>query len=160
MTTKTTQIAFLSRFGALIFILAKILRFVFFLIFLMLLAARTNLIANYTLWQMIFFFAVFNLVDSIPQFFLREVYRFRNYIVSGDFDHFLTKPISPLFRSLFGGSDILDIPIIFISIGLIIISAAQIGPVTLGSLIVFLLLLTNALIIAFAFHIFIWGLGY
>lgn len=159
MTSKATQIAFLSRFGAAIFIIAKILRFVFFLIFLTLLGQRTNLLANYTIWQMIFFFSVFNLVDSIPQFFLREVYRFRNYVVSGEFDYFLTRPISPLFRSLFGGSDILDIPIILISTGLIIVSANHIGEITFYSLLIFSILLTNAIIIAVALHIFILGLG-
>jgi len=130
LTINVSQIAFLSRFGAILFIFGKILRFSFFLIFLILLQAKTQSIAGYSLWQIIFFFATFNLVDTIPQFFWREVYRFRSYVISGNFDYFLTKPFSPLFRSLFGGSDILDIPMLFLSIILIVISATKIGDIS------------------------------
>lgn len=159
MTIKAVQIAFLSRFSAFLFILAKILRFAFFLVFLLILGTKTKLVSDYNLWQMIFFFCVFNLVDSITQFFLREVYRFRSYVVSGDFDYYLTKPISPLFRSLFGGSDILDLPMIIIAVILTIIAILQIGPITIPNLIIFLILILNGLILAFALHIFILAVG-
>ena len=115
-TSITTQIAFQSRFGAIIFLIGKLLRFAFFLFFLILLVSKTKTIAGYSLWQVIFFFATFNLIDAIPQFLWREVYRFRTYVVRGFFDYIITKPISPLFRSLFGGSDILDLFILLISI--------------------------------------------
>lgn len=159
MTRVTSQVAFISRFGAVIFILGKILRFVFFLLFLVLLGSRITTISGYTLWQMIFFFLTFNLIDTLPQFFLREVYRFRSYVVSGDFDYILTKPISPLFRSLFGGSDVLDFSILSLSIIFILFSAGNIGTISFSGIALYTLLILNALLIAFAFHVFVLGIG-
>lgn len=106
LTIRSSQVAFVSRFGAFIFTFGKIMRFAFFLFFLFLLTSKTKAIANYSLWQVIFFFSTFNLVDTLSQFFLREVYRFRTYVVGGYFDYILTKPLSSLFRCLFGGSDV------------------------------------------------------
>jgi len=159
MTRIASQIAFVSRFGAVIFIFGKILRFAFFLLFLLLLISKTKAIVGYEIWQVIFFFATFNLVDTLVQFFLREVYRFRSYVVSGDFDYFLIKPISPLFRSLFGGSDVLDIPMLLISVGFVIMSIFIIGDISLSGVLVYLLLILNAFLIAFIFHIFILVVG-
>ena len=108
---------------------------------------------------MVLFYATFNLIDTAAQFFLREVYRFRSYVVSGDFDYFLTKPISPLFRSLFAGSDVLDLPLLIVSIILIFYTAAKIGPINLISIITYILLIISALAIATAFHIFVISIG-
>lgn len=159
LTTKSSQIAFSSRFGAVLFILGKLIRFIFFLFFLLIIAERTKVVAGYSLWQMIFFFTTFNLIDTLAQFFLREVYRFRWYVVSGDFDFFLTKPLSPLFRSLFGGSDPLDIPMIFLSIGFVIFSAFKISTISIIGIFTYMLLMTNALFIALAFHVFVLAVG-
>lgn len=159
LTKLTTQSAFESRFGAIVFLVGKILRFAFFLLFLYLLVTQTEALVGYNLWQVLFFFATFNLVDTIPQFFLREVYRFRHQVVSGNFDFVLTKPLSPLFRSLFGGSDVLDLSIMILSVGLLIFSGTKIGEVTLISTATFLILIINALLLALAFHIFVLGIG-
>ena len=159
MTRIASQIAFVSRFGAIIFILGKILRFAFFLLFLLLLISKTKVIVGYEIWQVILFFATFNLIDTVVQFFLREVYRFRSYVVSGDFDYFLIKPISPLFRSLFGGSDVLDISMLLISVGFVIMSIFKIGDISLSGVLVYLLLILNAFLIALTFHIFILVVG-
>lgn len=159
LTGIASQIAFQSRFGAGVFIMGKILRFLFFLLFLLLLSSKTNAIAGYSLWQIIVFFLTFNLIDTLAQFFLREVYRFRSYVVSGDFDYILTKPISPLFRSLFGGSDILDLSIIFLSLAFIIFSAGKIGDVSFLGVILYIVFIFNAFLIALAFHILVLAIG-
>lgn len=159
MTIRASQIAFISRFGAVIFIIGKLLRFVFFLLFLVLLENKTKAIAGYSLWQIIFFFVTFNFVDTLSQFFLREVYRFRSYVVSGDFDYILTKPISPLFRSLFGGSDILDLSILLASALFILISLPHLGSFNSLNTVLYLVLLLNAFIIAVSFHIFVLAVG-
>lgn len=159
LTKITTQIAFMSRLGAIVFLIGKLLRFFFFLFFLFLLVSKTGSLSGYTLWQVIFFFATFNLIDSLAQFFLREVYRFRSYVVQGHFDYILTKPMSALFRSLFGGSDVMDLSILVLSLGFIIFSASQIGSITLVNTFVYLALLANAVLISFAFHIFVLGIG-
>lgn len=159
LTGIASQIAFQSRFGAGVFITGKILRFLFFFIFLLVISSKIKLISGYSLWQMIFFFITFNLIDTLAQFFLREVYRFRSYVVSGDFDYILTKPISPLFRSLFGGSDILDLSIIGLSIAFIAFSMEKIGGFSLFGIVLYTALILNAFLIALAFHIFVLSIG-
>lgn len=159
MSLNASQIAFASRSGALIFILGKILRFIFFLLFLVFLVGKTRTLGGYSLWQVVFFYATFNIVDVITQLFLREVYRFRSYVVSGEFDYFLTKPVSPLFRALFGGSDILDVIVLIISVILIVIGAEHLGNITILGVITYIVLVINALVIALGFHIFVLALG-
>lgn len=154
-----SQVALQSRFGAILFVLGKFLRFFLFALFILILASRVEKIAGYSLWQMILFFATFNLIDILTQLFLREVYRFRSYVVSGDFDYFLVKPISPLFRSLLGGSDILDIPIFLTSVILIIISVFNLSGIDLTGIIMYLILIANAFIIALSFHIIVLAIG-
>ncbi len=159
MTSMVSQNAFVSRFGAIIFILGKILRFASFLFFLIILLSRTHALVNYNIWQIIFFYTTFNLVDSFAQFFLREVYRFRTYVISGDFDYILTKPIPTLFRILFGGSDALDIPMLLISIAILVFSIGKIGNITTLGVFLYLSLLINGFIIAFSFHILVISIG-
>lgn len=159
MTSRITQVAFASRFGVVFFTLGKIVRFLIFLLFLVLLVSKTKSLVGYTLWQVILFFITFNFVDIIAQFLLREVYRFRSYIVSGNFDYTLIKPLSPLFRSLFGGSDILDLVTLLPLSVFLFYTVGKIGPVTGVGIFLYILLLMNALVISLAFHIFVLGLG-
>lgn len=155
---QASQTALLSRFGASLFIIGKLIRFFSFLLLLILLSNKITAIAGYTIWQIALFFITFSLIDSIPQFIFREVYRFRNYVVNGDFDYILIKPLSPLFRSLFGGSDILDIPTLLLYVIGIIFCIVHITYTTQG-LILYISLIINSLLIATAFHIFILSLG-
>lgn len=158
-TLSATQIAFASRFGALMFTVGKLLRFAFFLFFLIIIATRTEGVAGYSLWQVVFFYATFNFIDTTAQFFLRQVYRFRWDVVSGNFDYFLTRPISPLFRSLFGGSDILDTSMLVIAVIFIAVSAARIGNINLTGIFLYLVLIVNALLIALSIHILVLCIG-
>lgn len=159
VTIQTTQVAFASRLGVILFTIGKLLRFVFFIIFLFLITSKTKTLGGYTIWEVILFFLTFNVVDIIAQFLWREVYRFRSYIVSGSFDMVLTKPISPLLRILFGGSDVLDL---FTLVPLLVFMgyvATQIGDVTMVNIILYTLLVINGLVIAMSFHIFVLSLG-
>lgn len=159
LTGGATQIAFESRIGASIFLIGKILRFVFFFLFILVLFSKTKVVAGYSLWQMIFFYLTFNLVDTLPQFFLRDVYRFRQQIVNGYFDHTLLKPMSPLFKSLFGGSDIFDFFIMIFLIILLSIGAQHIGLISPINVALYILLIANAFLIALSFHIFVVSVG-
>ncbi len=159
LTIGTTQIAFASRFGAAIFMIGKLLRFAFFLLFLVVLISKTHSLASYSFWQVIFFYATFNLVDTLPQFFLRDVYRFRYQVVSGYFDYILTKPFSPLFKALFGGCDVLDFSMLLVSAGFIGIAGSHIGVVTIGNAALYILLIVNAFLIALAFHVVVLSMG-
>ncbi len=159
MSLLQSQIALRSTFGASLFFIAKLLRFFLFIVFLVLIEQNVKTIAGYSLWQMILFYATFNLIDTIPQALFREVYRFRQYIVEGNFDYILTRPISPLFRSLLGGSDILDAPIVILSLFLVILSVINIGNITTPEILLFSVLTINGLAIALAFHIFTLCMG-
>lgn len=158
-TIGTTQIAFASRLGATIFIIGKLLRFLFLFLFIFLLFSRTSSIAGYSLTQMIFFFLTFNIIDTIPQFLWRDVYRFRGQIVNGYFDYTLLKPISPLFKSLFGGSDIFDLFILVLLSIFLYFGFHIIGKVSVQNIAIYLLLLFNACMISLSFHIFVLCLG-
>lgn len=159
LTTKSTQIAFTSRFGIFIFLFGKFLRIGFFILFLLLLTSKINRIGGYSIWQVLLFYSTFNLVDAIPQFFFREVYRFREYVVSGSFDYILLKPISPLFRCLLGGSDILDLSIIVFALLLIVVAILHITIPSFFSVLLYLFLVFNAFCIALAFHVLVLVMG-
>jgi ABC-2 type transport system permease protein len=135
-----------------VFLTGKIFRFVFFFGFLYFLLLGSGTLAGYTTNQVIFFYLTFNLIDVITQFFFREVYSFRPMIINGDFDLALVKPISPLFRVLLGGADIID----FITIPPLIILTIYYGSLlhpTILHTTYYLLLLLNGFLIATAFHI-------
>ena len=156
---QSAKIALESRFGVVLFLIGKTLRFLLFLLFILFITIRVEQIAGYTVWEMVLFFAAFNLVDDISQLCFREVYRFRKSVVSGDFDYTLTKPISPLFRSLLGGVDILDLPLFFLSVALLIFALVNMQNTSFLYIGTFLLLMGNALLIATAVHIFVLALG-
>src|SRR3972149_2655588 len=148
----------INKFGASVFLTGKILRFGFFIAFIIFLLRGTGSLAGYNITQTIFFFLTFNLVDVLSQFLFREVYRFRPLVISGGFDLVLTKPISPLFRSLMGGADVLDFftipPLIFA----VVIIGRTLDP-TLAATSFYILLVINGLILATAFHIVVISLG-
>lgn len=159
LTLNATQTTLASRAGAVIFLLGKFLRFGFFFFFLFVLLARTQTLAGYTATQVFFFYLTFNLIDGIPQLFFREVYRFRQQVISGNFDYYLVRPMSVLFRSLTGGSDILDVPLTLIVIILMIIVGSHMQGITPLHILAFTVLIGNAIIVATAFHIGVLCLG-
>src|SRR3990172_6874385 len=110
-----------------LFLLGKVLRFGFFILFLVFLVKGTENLAGYNSNQVIFFFLTFNLVDIVSQFLFREVYRFRPLLVTGDFDLVMTKPMNALFRVLMGGADVID----FITIPPLHILVLAFGIITL-----------------------------
>lgn len=158
-TAIASQLAFLSRIGAALFLIGKILRVVFFFILILIIASRTHAIAGYSIWQLMLIYASYNIVDLTAQFLLREVYRFRSHIVNGNFDYILTKPMSPLFRSLFAGSDILDFFMIIVTFAFLLYTFWHLQPFGTNFFILYAALLINALIIEFAFHIFTLSVG-
>ena len=134
------------------FLFGKVLRFIFFLLFLYFLVSGTGSLAGYTVTQTIFFYLTFNLIDVLGQFLYREVYRFRPLLVSGDFDLVMSKPMNPLFRVLMGGSDVIDLVTIPFLIWAVIYVGAKLDPSTLDVLL-YILLSINGLVIATSFHI-------
>jgi ABC-2 type transport system permease protein len=159
LTLGSTQIVIQSRFGAGLFLIGKLLRFSFFLFFLIILVSNTKAIAGYSLWEIIFFYATFNLLDILPQFFFRNVYRFRQQVINGYFDYMLTQPLPAIFHPLFGGSDLLDVIVLFASVFFIGYSGIHIDNITFANVLWYLILIVNGFLIATGFHIFVLGSG-
>src|SRR3989338_10008383 len=93
MSMNSFQSFFISRVSASLFLLGKILRFLFFLGFLVILVNKTKVLAGYNIWEVSLFYLTFNLIDSITQMLFRDVYRFRQLILTGSFDLLLVKPM-------------------------------------------------------------------
>lgn len=153
------QTQLMVRWAVIIFLLAKILRFAIFTLFIVILVKKTTVLAGYNLDETILFFLSFNLVDILTQLFFREVYRFRPAVVTGNFDFYLIKPINPLFRALATGPDLLDfITLIPLSLAIVyFINRLQISDPF--ALITYLFLIGIGLIIALSFHILVLALA-
>ncbi|MDE2025190.1 MAG: ABC-2 family transporter protein [Patescibacteria group bacterium] len=159
LTMSSAKIAFESRFGVTLFMLGKVLRFVFFMFFLVLLLFRTKSLAGYPFWTVILFYLTFNFLDTLAQLLFRNVYRFNYSISSGEFDYDLIRPVSPLMVNLLGGTDPLDTPMLFVFLGGIILCFSHMGPLSIFNIILYIVLLCNGFLIATSFHIFVLALG-
>jgi len=159
LTGYSFMTALASRLSAFLFLIGKALRFVFFIVFLLALFTRTRTLANYTAVQAVFFFLTFNIIDTTAQLFFREVYRFRQLVVSGDFDLILTKPVSPLFRALAGGADPLDLFMLIPYIGSILYVGSLLRVGSVEHIALYVILVVNGLVIATGFHILVLSLA-
>lgn len=158
-TSSTFQQILSNRILMLIFILGKILRILMFMIFLFYMTQGTSGIAGYNREQILFFYLAFNFIDTIAQFFFREVYRFRPLIISGNFDFVLTKPYNPLVKVLFGGADLMDlVMLVLISVALVWVGVTGVSQ-NIFAWVGFLALTLNAVLLAGAFHLIVLGLG-
>jgi ABC-2 type transport system permease protein len=142
----------------LIFLLAKVLRFMFFLTFLYFLVSGANSLIGYSVNQTIFFFLTFMVIDTTTQFFFREVYRFRSLVVSGDFDLVLTKPLSSLFRVLMGGADFIDLVTIPPLYAVTFYYGSLLAP-SAPQIYLYIALLISGFLIATSFHIIVLAIG-
>ncbi|KKQ01777.1 MAG: hypothetical protein US11_C0004G0047 [Candidatus Roizmanbacteria bacterium GW2011_GWA2_36_23] len=160
LSSYSIKTSFQHRLGVVSFLLGKIIRFTVYFFFIYFLVSRTKLLAGYNLNQTIIFFLVYNIIDSLTQMFFREVYRFRPLVVSGELDHILLKPYHPFLRILVGGIDPLDIimlvPYLIILVFFILQAGMAILPV---NFFIFLILMSNALILATFFHILVLAIG-
>jgi len=153
MTANSFMVAFETWQGSVLFLTGKIIRFAFYFVMLYVVVGRTKVLAGYDLSQVLFFYLTFNFVDVSAQLLFREVYRFRPKVISGDLDLILTKPIDPLLRIILGGADILDFfTLIPLAFG-VYWAGTMIGGVNMAGVILFLILVANAVFIAYSLHI-------
>lgn len=110
------QTALENRFAAVFFLAGKLVRFFLFLYFLQVLDQNIHAVSGFTYEQLVIFYLVFNLFDLIGQLFFRGIYWFRDQVISGEFDFRLIKPMSALFQVLTRQTDVLDLPLILITI--------------------------------------------
>lgn len=154
---KTT---FQTRLGIILLMLGKIVRFIFFFFLILLIFTKIKIIKGYTINQAIIFYLTFNLIDTTSQILFREVYRFKYSVVSGNFNLVLTKPYHPFLQILVGGVDYLDlimlIPYMILTLYFLSLSSKIYD---LASIMLYILLIINGLLIATAFHIAVLAFG-
>ena len=160
MAKMAAQNQLMTNWGGSLFIIGKIVRFLFFFLFLFSVLSQSQTLAGFSREEVIFFFLVFNLIDTLTQFLFRGVYVFRQRVVSGDFDLDLVKPLASFFRPIFGWTDILDfitlIPLACFTVYFVF--ANQLFS-SWFSLVLFGLFFLNAVLIAFAIHLFVSSIG-
>ena len=119
--------------------------------FLYFLMSGIKNIGGYSREQILIFYLVFNIIDTLSQLLFREVYYFRPLIVSGSFDMVLVKPFNPLIRVLLGGPDLIDMGMLLILIGILM---------SIHSLnLYFIFMIINSILISAAFHICVLSIG-
>lgn len=159
LTANSFHTSLTTRTGAVLFLLGKTLRFLLFIVFLTALFSQSSTLASYSSQQATFFFLTFILLDTVTQLLYREVYRFRQLIVTGDFDLVLVKPMNALFRALAGGADPLDLIMLVPYAGALLYVGSQLGSLSVIDIFFYVVLLMNGFIIATGFHIVILALA-
>ncbi|MBM3209098.1 hypothetical protein FJZ40_02295 [Candidatus Shapirobacteria bacterium] len=156
VSSRAAQSQLLSRWAGVLFLVGKIVRFLLFFVFLFMILSSTQNLAGYNREQVIFFYLVFNLIDIMVQFLFRGVYQFRFSVVAGNYDIDLLKPLPSFFRPVFGWTDILDfITLIPLWIYFLLFIFSHHLFTSSTSLVLFLLLFINSLVLGFAFHLFV-----
>jgi ABC-2 type transport system permease protein len=160
LAKNAAQEQLVSSLAGVIFIVGKILRFLFLVIFLFSVLSQAETLAGYSREQVILFFLVFNIVDIVTQFLFRGAYHFRPLITSGDYDMVLLKPLPSFFRPIFGYTDFLDlitlIPLWFFFIWYVFTHQLF---ASFGHLVLSLILLLNSFVLGFSFHLIVCGVG-
>jgi len=142
------------------YLLGKILRFGFFLAYLLGIFKHIPNLKGYSMPEVVLFFMTFNLVDVGAQFLFRGLYGVKVLIEEGDFDKILTQPAHALFRISVMGMDLLDL-LTLIPIGGVTVWALTKLPhaVSGQSVLMYLVLIANAMLMAYAFHVMIGALS-
>lgn len=159
LSLQSWKITFQGRLGPVFFLLGKIVRVIFIFIFIVLLFGRTKLIKGYDFGQLLIFFLTYNTIDTLGQVLYREVYRFRPLVQSGEFDLVLLKPFHPFVRILLGGVDFLDVILIVPYFIVTFLVYARAGHVQAASILWYIALIFNSLILMTAFHILVLAAG-
>lgn len=152
--TLATNTFFSNRIDSAGYFLGKSIRFVFFLALIISIYQFGGSIGGYNKFEVLFFFVSFNIVDEVPQIAFRGIYDFPQQVRRGDFDFFLTKPLSPLFQSLFQRPDILDIIFMIPVLVLYFWSLSNLSySFTAGQAGLYVVFLVFGLLIAASFHV-------
>ncbi|MFH1244470.1 MAG: ABC-2 family transporter protein [bacterium] len=149
-----------ARGAAALFILGKLFRLGTAFLTVYLIVGKAKLIAGYTLPQAIFILALFNLVSSLTQMFMRGIYVFRQKVIDGTFDFYLLNPLSELFYSLFSYTDPMDMLLIIPYLGITIWAWGNTGaPLTFPLILLIIVIQLIAAMMVLAWNIVILCIG-
>ncbi len=150
------QSAMATRLASALFLTGKLARISFWLVFLLALKDKIQLLAGYNIDQLIVFYLIYNVFDLLGQIFYRGIYWYRNEILTGNFDFTLLKPLNPLFQILVNHTDWLDIPALILTVIFLIIKLPAVSGV---ELLTFLFMGILAMVLVTAIHIFVAAIG-
>jgi ABC-2 type transport system permease protein len=156
MSIMTFQSLISTRLASVLFLSGKLIRIGFWLVFLLALKDKIQLLAGYNLDQLIVFYLIYNVFDLLGQIFYRGIYWYRNEIISGNFDFTLLKPLNPLFQVLASHTDWLDIPPLILTIIFLIIKLPAVGTT---ELLTFIFMGIIAMVLVTAIHILVAAIG-
>lgn len=141
-------------------LIGKLLRLFFFLFYILAIFKHVPGLKGYSMWEVVLFFMTFNIVDVSAQFLFRGMYGLKYLIEEGDFDKILTQPAHPLFRISVMGTDLLDL-LTLIPIGVVTVYTVRRLPMSIPptAFLLYVLLLGNAMLIAYAFHVIVAALS-
>lgn len=148
-----------NKIGVILFTFGKLLRFGMFFLFVYFLLSNTKLLAGYSFDQTIVFYLSYNIIDSITQLMFREVYRFRQLVVSGELDTILVKPYHPFLRVLVGGVDILDAFMVVLYTCILVFFIGRLGHLSFSGVLLYISMIVNSFLIATSFHILVLAVG-
>lgn len=147
LTTKAASLMYLG---------GKLLRFFIFFWLILRIGDQVEKVSGFTVDQLVVFFLIFNLFDSIGQLFFRGVYWFREDVVSGKLDLILLRPMSALFQIMTKRTDFLDVPVFLL---VIIMLAKRSINFPFETWLVFGVMMTISIILITAIHIFVVAVG-
>ena len=103
--------------------------------------ANAQSIGNWSKGDMIIFIGTFSLINALNMvIFFFGINDIPEKIKDGGLDHYLTKPINPLFRMTFENINLGSLPLVFVSIAIIIYGISQISvTVTFISITIYIL---------------------
>lgn len=149
-----------SRGAAILFIFSKLFRLGSAFLMVYIIVGRAELIVGYTLSQAVLILALFNLISSLIQLFMRGIYIFRQKVIDGTFDFYLLNPLSELFYSLFSYTDPLDLILFFPYLGIVVWAWLATGfPITLASSLLVVGIVLLGAIMILSWHIVIISIG-
>ncbi len=141
----------LSSFG---YLVGKLVRLAFFLVFLSAIFKHTDALAGYSLPEAALFFLTFNMVDILAQLFFRGIYGIRGLVREGDFDYFLIQPLNVLYRVAFNTVDFLDVvTIIPVLVTTFWVTRHLPASSHLSNWFWYVVMMLNGMVIAFSIHV-------
>lgn len=156
---RTMEFYVQSRLNSFFLVSGKLVRFSFFLVFIISLLTKTHDLAGFSLYQTVLFYMTFNFIDITSQFFSRGVYAVKGMIDRGQIDLFLTQPLNVLFRIFSDLVDILDLTTLIPVLAVLAVVISRLdSPITLNHFLLYILLCANGLLIAASVHIFVVAL--
>lgn len=150
------QSVMVTRLASFLFLTGKLIRISLWLVFLLAIKDKINLLSGYNLDQLIVFFLIYNVFDLLGQIFYRGIYWYRNEIITGNFDFTLLKPLNPLFQVLCNHTDWLDIPALILTVSFLII---KLPAVSAAEFLAFLVMGLAAMVLITAIHILVAAIG-